>query len=168
VSPPFTKQSSTENHAACAGAAFVQLCVQVPVEVAAARNASRAGAQRVPADVFARLAAAWESPVASRHAFERATLVVDTTDRNASSTAEDAWRRLCTLWATCGPATRAGPTQEELHHLRSVGQAGNAASDVHSWDMRARAAMTAAVTAGASRECTCMAFIHACSHLTRL
>lgn len=130
----------------------MQLHVHAPVEVAAARNAARAGHARVPEAVFARLAAAWESPRVSKHAFEQATVDVDMSDEGQQGTgdANSIWRQLTALWATAGPATRSGPTAEEQHLARQVGQAGNAASDVHAWDVRARAAVSSAVASGAS------------------
>ena len=153
-----------------ADAAYIQLHVDVPVDVAAARNRARHGNDRVPDDVFARLAAAWESPSACKHVFERDTVVMDNMacdDEGGEHAVARLWQRLDAHWRQSGPACRSGLTQAEQDTRKAQGQAGNAASEVHSWDVRARQAISAAVSAGMQANtgaALCRGNIHGAAH----
>ncbi len=58
-------------------AAYIQLYITCPVEVAFQRNASRSEDQRVPEAVMQRMARVFEVPDSQRHAWESNTIVLD-------------------------------------------------------------------------------------------
>jgi hypothetical protein len=139
--------------AACAagGAAFVQLFVRAQPQLASSRNAARAGAERVPAHVWDRLAAAFEPPDASVRGFEQTTVIVDV-DENAcvddgAARVRDVWCRVRAAW---GAAASVPPSAAELEARRACGTAGNARSSVHAWDVSTRRELSEALAQGAS------------------
>ena len=58
-------------------AAFIQLYIHCPLDVALQRNAHRAEHSRVPEPVVRRLAAVFEEPDADKHPWEASTIVLD-------------------------------------------------------------------------------------------
>lgn len=58
-------------------AAYIQLYVACPVEVAFRRNASRSKDRRVPEAVMRRMARVFEVPDPPKHAWEANTIVLD-------------------------------------------------------------------------------------------
>ena len=122
-----------------AGAAHLQLFVDAPQRLAAARNDAREGLARVPADVFSRTCSAFERPGASAH-----TLRVDA---EAPPHAAGLWTAVLDAW---GPAPPKPPAPEELEAVRALGQAGNEMSEVHVWDVQSRRKVGQAVQRGAS------------------
>lgn len=58
-------------------AAYIQLYITCPVEVALQRNASRSQGQRVPEAVILRMAHVFEVPDPQKHAWEANTIELD-------------------------------------------------------------------------------------------
>ncbi len=58
-------------------AAYMQLYIRCPVEIALQRNASRSQGQRVPEAVMLRMARVFEVPDPEKHAWEANTIVLD-------------------------------------------------------------------------------------------
>ena len=58
-------------------AAYVQLYIRCPVEIALQRNESRSQDQRVPEDVIRCMARVFEVPDSQKHAWEANTIVLD-------------------------------------------------------------------------------------------
>ena len=121
----------------------MQLYVRATPELASRRNDGRGAGERVPADVFARMAAAFEAPDQSVREFEQATVVVDAA---AELDAAAVWQLVASSW---GEAAQSPPTLQELEQQRAGGQAANMASWLHAWDVGSRRAVSEAVTRGA-------------------
>lgn len=130
----------------------MQLYVRAPPELACRRNEGRGAGERVPADVFARMVAAFEAPDASVREFEQATIVADAA---AELDAAAVWQRVASAW---GGAAASPPTPQELAQLRADGQAANSASWMHAWDVGARRAVSEVVTRGANQGATAFVF----------
>jgi hypothetical protein len=129
----------------------VQLFVRAPPQLAARRNAARVGAERVPAEVWARLAAAFEAPDASVREFEQSTVVADVDDacedaHAAAARVQDVWARVRAAW---GGAASAPPSQADLDARRAGGTEGNVRSAVHAWDVSTRRALSDVLARGA-------------------
>lgn len=124
-------------------AAYVQLYVRASTELAGRRNEGRGAGERIPAEVFARMVAAFEAPDESVREFEHGTVTVDATD---DLDVAAVWQRVISAW---GESARQPPTQHALEQQRAGGQAANQASWMHSWDMGARRIVSEAVTQGA-------------------
>ncbi len=58
-------------------AAYIQLYIRCPVEIALQRNASRSQDQRVPEAVMRRMARVFEVPDPRKHAWEAHTIVME-------------------------------------------------------------------------------------------
>ena len=129
--------------AAAGCAAYVQLYVRASPELAGSRNEGRGAIERIPADVFARMVAAFEAPDESVREFERGTVVVDAAD---DLDVAAVWQRVVSAW---GEPARQPPTLHELEQQRAGGQAANQASWMHAWDMGARRIVSEAMTQGA-------------------
>lgn len=124
-------------------AAYVQLYVRAPPDLARARNEGRGSAERIPEEVFARMVASFEPPDESVREFEQNTVVVDAAD---DLDAAAVWHRVKNAW---GEAPESPPTLQELQQQRADGQAANLASWMHAWDVGSRRAVSEAVTQGA-------------------
>ena len=120
----------------------MQLFVRASPELAGRRNEGRGAGERIPADVFARMVAAFEAPDESVREFERSTVVVDAVD---DLDVAAVWQRIASAW---GESARQPPTLDELEQQRAGGQAANQASWMHTWDMGARRLVSEAVTQG--------------------
>ena len=136
-------EAGSDTPAATGGAAYVQLYVRASTELAGSRNEGRGAGERIPADVFARMVAAFEAPDESVREFERGTVVVDAAD---DLDVAAVWQRVASAW---GESARQPPTLLELEQQRAGGQAANQASWMHAWDMGARRIVSEAVTQGA-------------------
>ncbi|KAF8073254.1 Pstk [Scenedesmus sp. PABB004] len=122
-------------------AAFMQVFLDCPLELALQRNRARVGAERVPDAVLARLATAFEPPAADARAWEaQHTLTLAA----GGAALEPAW-----LWAQVlrhwGGPLPAPPSEQELAARREAGTAANAASAAHGFDLRTRSALSAAL-----------------------
>ena len=70
------------------GAAFLQLYLKCPLQVALARNAARREADRVPSAVITRMAEVIEEPDGSKHAWEMNSLALDSCHLDLASHAD--------------------------------------------------------------------------------
>ena len=132
-----------------ARAAHVQLYVNVPVELARARNERRAANEIVPRVAFDRMANAFEPPDTSKRTFEHPTVRTDddaSTNTSVRSDDDDvnhdtdahAWGL---VWDAWGAPPRLPITEEEREALRAAGRDANAQSAVHALDVRSRRAL---------------------------
>ena len=133
-----------------ARAAHVQLYVNVPVELARARNERRAANEIVPRVAFDRMANAFEPPDPRKRTFELPTVRIDDADADDdrydryddddddNRDAHDAWGL---VWDAWGAPPRLPITEEEREALRMKGMDANARSAVHALDLRSRRAL---------------------------
>lgn len=138
-----------------ARAAHVQLHVNVPVELARARNERRAADEIVPSVAFDRMANAFEPPDPGKRTFEDPTVRTDDDASNTRVRSDDdvnhddvndddvnddayAWGL---VWDAWGAPPRLPITEEEREALTTAGRDANAASAVHALDLRSRRAL---------------------------
>lgn len=136
-----------------ARAAHVQLYVNVPVELARARNERRAADEIVPSVAFDRMANAFEPPDPSKRTFEDPTVRTDDDASNTRVRSSDdvnhdvnddvnddayAWGL---VWDAWGAPPRLPITEEEREALTTAGRDANATSAVHALDLRSRRAL---------------------------
>ena len=126
-----------------AGAAYACVYVEIPIEEATARDASRPSPSRVGAATIAREAARLEQPDAASYAWEACSFRCDgmlPAAERASLMFQQLLHQL--PWT---PAVRVGRTVEEARALREAGSAANAASQAHAADIRTRAMLSRAM-----------------------
>ena len=134
-----------------ARAAHVQLYVNVPVELARARNERRAANEIVPRVAFDRMANAFEPPDPSKRTFEHPTVRTDDDASNTNTRVrsdddddvnhDDAQHAWGLVWDAWGAPPRLPITEEEREALRMKGMDANARSAVHALDLRSRRAL---------------------------
>lgn len=132
-----------------AGASALVLHACCPEPVAAARNAVRPAATRVPDAVFSALASSFEAPGGESERLP--VLPVDTT---SSCDAAALWGRVLHVWATL-PRPPSPAPQDAGRVAAAAAPAATAASAAHSLDLASRLLVAAAVANGVRREQRC-------------
>ena len=115
------------------GAAFLQLHVACPLDLALQRNSQRAQEARVPEEVVTRMDAVFEAP-ASRCADWDGSSAIHV-DASAEVEAGDVWGE---VWSAWGAAPLAQPDEQQLAEERSEARAATAESALHRADLVCR------------------------------
>lgn len=120
-------------------AAYVQLYIRCPVEIALQRNESRSQDQRVPEAVIRCMARVFEVPDPQKRAWEANTIVLDGSRLGMSSSSEEIWQKILGMWKDpVQPVADAAILEQTKQH----GQAANKLSLQHQLDLFCRKAIS--------------------------
>lgn len=116
-----------------AGAAFVQLHVACPLDVALQRNSQRPQEARMPKEVVRRMDAVFQAPACGREGWDGSSAVC--VDAAAEVDPRAVWEQ---VWSSWGPAPVARADEEELAEERAEARAASAENALHQTDLVCR------------------------------
>ncbi|KAL0025370.1 hypothetical protein WJX79_001756 [Trebouxia sp. C0005] len=120
-------------------AAYIQLYIRCPAEVALQRNASRSQHQGVPEAVMRRMERLFEVPDPQKHAWEANTIVLDGSRLEMNFASDEIWQQILGMWKDpVQPVADAATLEQTRQH----GRAANELSLQHQLDLFCRKAVS--------------------------